>query len=56
MAPPVRIAVVISVVGDGLPTTPAGVDRVDLTVGSGDVVDIDYLLTRRRVGRVIVVR
>ena len=36
---PVRIAVVISVVGDLLPTTPAGLDRPDLTVASG-VVDI----------------
>ena len=41
---PVRIAVVISVVGDLLPTTPAGLDRPDLTVASG-VVDIGNLLT-----------
>jgi hypothetical protein len=45
LSAPVRIAVVISVVGDLLPTTPARVDRPDLTVGSGDVVDIGYLLT-----------
>jgi len=41
---PVRIAVVISVVGDLEPTTPAGFDRPDLTVASG-VVDIGNLLT-----------
>jgi hypothetical protein len=41
---PVRIAVVISVVGGLLPTTPAGLDSPDLSVGSG-VVDIGYLLT-----------
>src|SRR5829696_7946144 len=53
---PVRIAVVISVVGDWLPTTPAGCDRIDLSVGGCGVVDIGYLLTGRRVGRVVVVR
>src|SRR5829696_5560662 len=52
---PVRIAIVISVVGDFLPTTPVGLDRPDLTVASG-VVDIGYPLTRRRVGGVGVVR
>src|SRR5215204_650363 len=41
---PLRIAVVISVVGDLLPTTPVGLDRPDLTVASG-VVDIGYPLT-----------
>ena len=41
---PVRIDVPISVVGDLLPTTPAWLDRPDLTVGSG-VVDIGYPLT-----------
>ena len=41
---PVRIDVVISVVGNLLPTTPAWLDRPDLTVGSG-VVDIGYPLT-----------
>ena len=46
MAPPVRILVVSSVVGDLLPTTPAGVDRPDLIVASNVVVvDIGYLLT-----------
>ena len=44
LAPPVRIAVVISVVGDLLSTTPVGFDRPDLSVGPGDV-DIGYLLT-----------
>src|SRR5215217_2281602 len=56
LPPPVRIIVVSTVVGDWLPTTPAGVDRVDLSVGSGCVVDIGYLLTGRRVGRVVVAR
>jgi hypothetical protein len=41
---PIRIAVVISVVGDLLPATPVGLDRPNLTVASG-VVDIGYLLT-----------
>src|SRR5215208_423904 len=41
---PVRIIVVISVVGDLLPTTPVGLDRPDLTIGSG-VVDKGYPLT-----------
>ena len=45
LAAPVRIAVVISVVGDWLPTTPAGCDRIDLSVGGCGVVDIGYLLT-----------
>ena len=36
--------VVISVVGDLLPTTPVGFDRPNLTVGCG-VVDVGYLLT-----------
>jgi hypothetical protein len=45
---PVRIAVVSRVVGDWLPTTPAGCDRIDLRVGSGSgVVDIGYPLTGR---------
>src|SRR5215208_8423266 len=52
---PVRIIVVISVVGDLLPTSPVGLDRPDLSVASG-VVDKGYPLTRRRVGRVLVVR
>src|SRR5918993_1130851 len=52
---PVRIAVVSSVVGDLEPASPVGLDRPDLTVGSGDVVFIGYLLTGRRVGRVVVV-
>ena len=43
-APPGRIGVVISVVGDLLPTTSTGLDRPDLTVASG-VVDIGYPLT-----------
>src|SRR5215204_376094 len=34
LAPPVRILVVSSVVSDWLPTTPAGVDRVDFIVVS----------------------
>src|SRR5215208_3539970 len=46
---PVRIAVQSSVVGDWEPTTSAGFDRVDLGVGSGDVVAISYALTGRRV-------
>ena len=41
---PVRSIVVISVVGDLLPTTPVGLDRPDLTIGSG-VVDKGYPLT-----------
>jgi len=41
---PVRIGVVSSVVGDLLPTTPAGLDRPDLTVGSGRVY-VGYALT-----------
>jgi hypothetical protein len=41
---PVRIAVVISVVGDLLPATPVGLDRPDLSIGSGEV-DIGYPLT-----------
>ena len=56
MSAPVRIIVVSTVVGDWGPTTPAGCDRIDLSVGSGCLVDIGYLLTGRRVGRVVVVR
>src|SRR5918995_2353434 len=41
LASPVRLIVVISVVGDLLPTTPVGLDRPDLTIGSGEV-DIGY--------------
>src|SRR5215217_7715969 len=52
---PVRIIVVISVVGDLLPTTPVGLDRPDLTVASG-VVDIGYPLTAGSIVRVGVVR
>jgi hypothetical protein len=44
LAAPVRIAVVSSVVGDLLPTTPVRLDRPDLVVASG-VVDKGYLLT-----------
>src|SRR5215208_70298 len=44
LAAPVRIAVVISVVGDLLPTAPVRLDRPDLVVASG-VVDKSYLLT-----------
>jgi hypothetical protein len=43
---PVRPVVVISVVGDLEPATPVGLDRPDLTVGSGSGdVDIGNLLT-----------
>jgi hypothetical protein len=50
LSAPVRVAVEISVVGDGLPTTPAGVDGVDLVVLSL-VVDIGYLAgLARKVG------
>jgi hypothetical protein len=52
---PVRLLVVMSVVGDLEPTTPVGLDRPDLTLGSG-VIDKGYPLTGRRVGRVLVVR
>jgi len=57
LPPPVRIAVVISVVGDSVLATPFGFDRPDLPVlfGSGDV-DIGYFITGRRVGRVEVFR
>ena len=41
---PVRIDVVISVVGDLEPTTPVRLDRPDLTVASG-VADKGYPLT-----------
>jgi hypothetical protein len=46
LTPPVRTAVVTSVIGDSVLTTPFGFDRPDLTVGcgSGDV-DIGYLHT-----------
>ena len=50
LAAPVRIAVVISIVGDLLPASPAGLDRPDLTVGSGRVY-VGYALTGRREGR-----
>src|SRR5215204_2929268 len=53
---PVRIIVVISVVGDWGPTTPAGFYRIDLSVGSGCLVDIGYLLTGRSVVGEVVVR
>jgi hypothetical protein len=54
--PPVRIKVVCIVVGDVFPTTPVGFDVIDLGVAGSGVVDIGYLLTGRRVGRLDVIR
>src|SRR5688572_4515843 len=53
---PVRIIVLRIVAGDWGPTTPVGVDVIDLSVSGCGVVDIGYLLAIRRVGRVVVVR
>src|SRR5918998_187942 len=55
LTPPVRIKVGRGVVGDLVPTTPVGVDGVDLAVTVGSVVArIGYLLAVRGVvgGRV----
>src|ERR687897_824186 len=52
---PVRIAVVISVVGDLEPVSPVGLDRVDLFVVSG-VVGKCYPLAVGSVVGVVVVR
>jgi hypothetical protein len=53
---PVRIIVLRIVAGDWGPTTPVGVDVIDLAVAGCGVVDIGYLLAIRRVGRAVVVR
>ena len=54
MTPPVRIRAVHAVVGDLALTTPADFDRIDHTVGYGCADGIGYLLTGRRVGRLVV--
>jgi hypothetical protein len=54
LTPPVRIVVGRGVVGDSVFTTPVGFDRIDLGVVS-IVSCIGYLLTRWRVGRVVVI-
>jgi len=56
LTPPVRIKVVCVVVGNVFPTTPVGFDVIDLGVSGSGVVDIGYVLTGRRVGRLDVIR
>src|ERR687890_214228 len=53
---PVRIAVVISVVGDWLPASSDGFDGVDLFVAFGDGVSVGYPLATGTVVRRVVVR
>jgi hypothetical protein len=43
------------VVGDWGPTTPVGLDVIDLGVSGSGVVDIGYALAGRRVGRLDVI-
>src|SRR5215211_1923904 len=54
--PPVRIKVGRIVVGDAFPAPPVGLDVIDLGVSGSGVVDIGYVLTGRRVGRLEVIR
>ena len=56
LTPPVRIMVVRIVVGDSGPATPVRLNVIDLGVSGSGVVDIGYLLTGRRVGRLEVIR
>src|ERR687896_1633886 len=51
LTPPVRLKVGRGVVGDLVPTTPVGFDRIDLGVKRCVVVGKGYVLAARRIGR-----